>query len=306
MYKEITVLTTTEGADLVADAFFGFGVSGVKIIDSTDVFELQEKGISWDYIDDSLLFNRGEPVKVSAFFDTDNVEKIVTELEAMLKSYGELTRGFSICVSDYKIVDWLQEWKKYYKPIEVGRFLIVPEWTKTEIPENKIPIIINPSMAFGTGEHESTRLCLEFLSETQIKGKNIIDVGTGSGILGIGASMLSPSAVFMCDLDGQSVKSAKENAELNNVADKVEIKQCDLTSGTDKVFDVMLANLTADILIRLVAEIPQRLIKGGIVIASGIICQRADEVIKAFENAGLTVAARKTSGEWEAVKFIYS
>lgn len=301
MYKEIIVDTTTEGADFIADAFFSIGVSGVKIIDPGDVNELIKSGRNWDYIDDKLLNIKDRVTKVSAFVSEEDLKKKIAELKENISYISGVELGtLEISVADYKDGDWLTEWKKYYKPIEIGKFAVVPEWIDYDNKDGRTVIKIDPSMAFGTGEHESTKLCLSLLSEIDISGKNVADVGTGSGILGIGAAKAGAAYVYMSDIDSLSIKSAKENAALNSVTDIVGIEEGDLIKK-EIAADVVLANLTADILIRLAGSIGNKIKRGGALICSGIIHKRKQEVIDAFLNEDFTLAKHAEMGEWDAL-----
>ena len=306
MYKEIIVTTTSENADLVADGFFAIGVSGVKIIDPRDVQDVIKSGMHWDYIDDGLLNPTNKDAKVSAFVSQEECSAKIEELKAYLKEvYGLDAEELKIVDSDYEDGDWLNEWKKFYKPIPVGKFVVVPEWEHYDNPEGLTPILIDPSMAFGTGEHESTRLCLSLLSDIDLDGKDVIDVGTGSGILGIGAAKKGAASVYMCDIDSLSVKSAAENAERNGVRHLVTIENADLLQKTDRKGDVVLANLTADILIRLSEGLSVACRKGTVLICSGIIHSRKQEVIDAFVKQGFRLTAAPSMGEWDALQMEY-
>lgn len=304
MYKEIIVETTGEGADFVADAFFSLGATGVKIIDPSDLDDLIKNGKNWDYIDDSLMKNRDEATKVSAFVALESCNEKIEELKKILASYTGIDFGsLKITTADYVDGDWLTEWKKYYKPIEVGAFVIIPEWQTYDNKKGFIEIKIDPSMAFGTGEHESTKLCLTLLSDGDLHGKTVIDVGTGSGILGIAAVKRGAKSVYMCDIDSLSIKNSTENAELNGVLDAVTIEESDLMAKTDRTADVITANLTADILMRLSDGLPKHMNKNAILICSGIIHSRKAEVIKDFTSKGLTLEKEVVMGEWDGLRF---
>lgn len=304
MYKEIIVDTTQEGVDFVADAFFFMGAGGVKIIDPNDVNELIKSGVNWDYIDDKLLNQFDAPVKVSAFVSEEDCQGKIAALKEILKEISGVDFGtLDISVVDYVDGDWLTEWKKYYKPIDLGKFVVVPEWIDYSAKEGKIIIKIDPSMAFGTGEHESTKLCLQLLGEAEAQGKDVIDVGTGSGILGIGAAKAGAKSVYMCDIDSLSIKSARENAALNGVSNAVTIEESDLIKKEGLTGDVILANLTADILIRLSSGLDKHIRKNGIIICSGIIHSRKNEVIAAYQQKGYDVKEERMMGEWDALLF---
>ena len=213
--------------------------------------------------------------------------------------YGEIN------VSIVDDESWYDSWKKYYSPIEIGNYVIVPKWINYKNEKNLIKILIDPGMAFGTGEHESTKMCLDLMSNVDFNDKDVIDVGTGSGILGVGAMLSNAKSCYMCDIDSVAVKAAQENALLNNVEDKVVIELADLLTKDDKKADIVLANLTAGILQRLSLDLPNYINKGGILICSGIIHERKQEVIDAFLKQGFTLVESKVLGEWNGLKFIF-
>lgn len=302
-WYEIIVNTTSEGTEIIADAFFSIGcVGGVKIIDKKDITDVLNSQILWDYVDEKLL-KQSEIAKVSGYVSEEELkqkkEELINYLDAMNYPYGEIN------VSIVDDESWYDSWKKYYAPIEIGNYVIVPKWINYKNEKNLIKILIDPGMAFGTGEHESTRMCLDLMSNVDFNDKDVIDVGTGSGILGVGAMLSNAKSCYMCDIDSVAVKAAQENALLNNVEDKVVIELADLLTKDDKKADIVLANLTAGILQRLSLDLPNYINKGGILICSGIIHERKQEVIDAFLKQGFTLVESKVLGEWNGLKFIF-
>ena len=302
-WYEIIVNTTSEGTEIIADAFFSIGcVGGVKIIDKKDITDVLNSQILWDYVDEKLL-QQSEIAKVSGYVSEEELkqkkEELINYLNAMNYPYGEIN------VSIVDDESWYDSWKKYYAPIEIGNYVIVPKWINYKNEKNLIKILIDPGMAFGTGEHESTRMCLDLMSNVDFNDKDVIDVGTGSGILGVGAMLSNAKSCYMCDIDSVAVKAAQENALLNNIEDKVVIELADLLTKDDKKADIVLANLTAGILQRLSLDLPNYINKGGILICSGIIHERKQEVIDAFLKQGFTLVESKVLGEWNGLKFIF-
>lgn len=297
IWKEITLSTDTEGSELIADAFFSIGCSGVKIADKKDLLDIIKSGGMWDYIDEKLLL-ADETVKVSGFVSEDSLADKLTELTEILNAYGI---NAEYIIRDIDDESWYENWKKYYSPIQAGSFVVVPKWLKYENSENKTLIFIDPGMAFGTGEHESTKMCLMLMSELEFVGKSVIDVGTGSGILGIGAVKRGAKSCYMCDIDSVAVKAAKENAVLNAVDDISEIEAADLLTKKNMKADIVLANLTADILIRLSAGLAAHTNDGATLICSGIIHSRKDEVISTFTQKGFSLIKHIEMGEWNAL-----
>ena len=301
-WYEIIVNTTSEGSDLIADAFFSVGCTGgVKIMDKNDVRDIIENGSLWDYIDDELL-QSDETARVSGFFSPEEAESKLKEFTDYCKE-RELPVG-EINITEIDDSDWYDNWKKYYSPIQTGRYFIVPKWLQQDCDKDMVKVLIDPGMAFGTGSHESTKMCLMLMSSEDFTGKEVIDVGTGSGILGTAALLSGAKSCYMCDIDSVAVKAAKENAELNKVTDRATIENADLLTKNNQIGDIVLANLTADILIRLSKGLPEHIAKGGVLICSGIIHSRLEEVKQAFTSAGLRQKELVTMGEWDALKFI--
>jgi ribosomal protein L11 methyltransferase len=199
--------------------------------------------------------------------------------------------------------DWLAEWKKGYEPIAIGRsMLICPSWRLDQARNtDRVVIEIDPGMAFGTGTHETTRGCLEML-EKYWEGGSLLDVGTGTGILAIAAIKLRPgSRVAGFDVDPEAVEVALENAAINGVADDIEIEVNKLSSYHGQEFDIVLANLTADVIIPLAAEFPQVLKPQGALIVSGVLNEQTDDVLAALESHNLSVIEMKPDGEWMTI-----
>lgn len=297
-YKTITVSTTHNDADLVSSAMFDAGAGGVSILDKQDFLDLIKSDIIWDYVDESVLLQSDE-VKVSTICE-ENDNLFVQNLENILKNMHELG-GLSygeILVGEIESMDYENEWKKYYKPIKTKFITIVPTWIKyNKDPDEKI-MRLDPGMAFGTGEHATTRMCLELMN---VEGKKCIDVGCGSGILGIAASLCGAESVYLCDIDQQAVDFAMANAALNNV--DVTIEKADLIEKDIKA-DFIFANITADILMRFSKSIGNHLNDGGEIVLSGIINSRLDEVIECYEKAGFKVTDRMAIDDWRAIKII--
>ncbi|MDE6302996.1 MAG: 50S ribosomal protein L11 methyltransferase, partial [Clostridia bacterium] len=205
-------------------------------------------------------------------------------------AYGELIED-EIDAADYE-----NEWKKYYKPIPTRNITVVPTWIKYQAGENERVMRLDPGMAFGTGSHATTRMCLDLLD---VEGKDVIDVGCGSGILGIASKICGAKSVYMCDIDNQAVEFSRKNAELNGV--EAEIECADLIAG-ERTADFIIANITADILMRLAGDIGKHLRGDGEIVLSGIIDSRLDEVIKCYNNAGYAIVEQCAMDDWRALK----
>lgn len=293
-YKTITITTTHKDADLVASAMFDVGAAGVTILDKQDFLDLVKSDVIWDYVDESILL-QSDDVKVSTITDVDDndFEKLLANRLAEMKEYG--VEYGEIVVGEIDAADYENEWKKYYKPIVTKNITVVPTWIKYEPKAGERVMKLDPGMAFGTGSHATTRMCLDLMD---VKGKSVIDVGCGSGILGIAASISGAKSVYMCDIDEQAVRFSIENAKQNGV--ECEIEQADLIAG-DRKADFIFANITADILMRLAGSIGKHLNEGGEILLSGIIDPRLDEVVKCYNEAGFEVVKHKNLDEWNAL-----
>ena len=302
MYKEIVVITKSVASDAVADIMWELGANGVKVMDPKDLDFVLHSDTCWDYVDDNLL-NLPDDVKVSFFVEE---EEVLTKLEHLKSALVELENKYGkmdIAVEDVPDVDWGEDWKKFYKPIKVGNYNVIAEWL--DDVNDGITIKINPSNAFGTGEHSSTRLCLTLMSNTDFKAKSVIDVGAGSGILGIAAAKSGAKSINMCDIDKETLKCAEENSLLNEVYDKVILTAGGIEAIPQFKADILLCNLTADILNKILVNLTRYIKENGIVICSGILDTRAEEIIDNFKTKSFKLIERVDEGEWVGLKFIY-
>lgn len=304
-YYELTIDTTSDASELVADILTDLGSNGIGIYDNRDLLGLADSGVVWDYMEEHLIKDDGK-AQVKGYFETEGIEEILAELDKRLSflkencpfDYGELSVSKNLVDDE----DWVNNWKQYYKPIQEGRVTIVPEWIDYKAKDGEYIVKIDPGMAFGTGEHESTKMCLMLLQALGIEDKTVIDVGTGSGILALASAKLGAKSVEAYDIDDNAVKSAKENCVLNGLEDKIYVANANLLDKTTGKFDIVLANITADVLITLSKSLGDYMKKDGIVIISGIILKREEDVRKAFEDNGFKVLERINMGEWVAFK----
>jgi len=275
-WYEITIKTTEEAEDAISNILYELGANGVVIEDN----EIVSRPNLWDYIDENQ-FTKKNYAKVCAYFpESSNILELTHTIEERLKEtakYINIGEG-KITVSEVDEKDWAEEWKKYYKPVEIGDIVIVPSWEDYKAEDSKTIVRLDPGMAFGTGTHESTALCLEAIQKYVKPGMDVLDVGTGSGILAIAAKKFLAKRVLAVDIDEVAVKVAEENARINGV--DIEIKKNDLLEGIEEKFDVVVANIVADIIIRLSRDVKKVLKDNGIFISSGIIEDRLEDVLK--------------------------
>ncbi len=248
----------------------------MQIEDASDVVEANP--VYGELIDEELLQRRDE-ASVSIYIEDDRtraaeIEKAIRE---DLEKLGEKVEVKSIELNDE---DWADNWKQYYKPIEIGKKLvIVPEWEDYELEDNQVMVKMDPGMAFGTGTHESTQLVAELMEEYMVPGSVVLDVGTGSGILAIAAVKLGAKAANGYDIDPSAVKIAGENAALNECADRIYFAVSDLLASVNGIYNFCAANITADIVIRMAPDIARYLVPGGLLAVSGVVDERRDEEV---------------------------
>lgn len=309
-FTELTVSTTTSAQELVADIMWNYTNYGVAISDVLDVVELlNDRKSTWDYVDDAVLRELNSNVTlVKAYIPLDITDetnkKIAADLDALKKNCAENGIETGSLETVKRIVDgddWIEIWRKHYRPIELGNVLICPAWIERKPKEGQVEIIIDSNMAFGTGEHETTSMVISLMQNYVKNAETVIDVGTGSGILGIAAAKLGAKKVVMTDIDYVAVKSAKHNCEINGVADRCEVDLNNLLDDKNITGDLVLANITADVLLILSESIPSRVKNGGVLIMSGIIKSRVNEVIDRYSAIDFELVQRKDEGEWIAL-----
>ena len=309
-FTELTVHTTNEGSEIIADILWRYTNYGVAISDVKDVIALREdKAMYWDYMDESLTEDRGD-VLVKAFISLDETPAVLPRIredaeEAVSNGRGYINFG-TLEMTNKQIEgdDWLEIWRKHFRPLHIGNKIVVcPEWIEYEKKAGEEVVKLDNNMAFGTGEHETTSMCLKLLQEYLTPQSVCIDVGCGSGILGIAAVKLGAKFAYLTDIDDIAVKSAEHNCKINGVDGKVKVSRSDLLESADIRGDIMLANITAEILCRLAPSIPKNLKAGGVLILSGIIESRLQSVLTAFTAQGLSLDKQIKDGEWFALSF---
>ena len=304
-YAELIVHTTTSGSDAVSEVLMEVGASGTMIEDKADIPDPSKPHGIWEIIDPKLLESMPEDVLVHAWFEENPaLPSLIETISGRLALLRETTPDAgSLSVETRSVNDksWTDVWKKYFKPFYAGQHLVVkPTWEPFDpAPDDKV-IEIDPGMAFGSGTHETTGMCLSILEENIRGGEVIIDVGTGSGILAIGAALLGAGHVLAVDIDPDAVKVAAENVAKNHVESTVTVQQGNLLEKVDAVCDICVANIISDIIISFAAPLMNHIRPGGLFICSGIVSMRDDEVAQALLDAGYEILHRYTRGEWTA------
>lgn len=309
-WTEARIYTTTAGIDPLTGSMLDLGLQGFMIEDAQDFDEfLHDTTPHWDYVDQAVMEKMKDCETCVTIYVADNPQGMeelmqVRQILARLKAqdpdgkYGRL----ELEMKDVDEEDWSNAWKKYYHPVQVGEHLVVcPSWEAYDRQPDDVVLTLNPGMAFGTGTHDTTRLCMELLEKYITPQDTVLDVGCGSGILAITAALLGANKIIGCDIDEVAVKVAGENAALNGVQDRIAFHQGDLTSQVEGSFQIICANIVADVIIRLSEDAGRYLAKDGIFITSGIIDTREQDVLNALEQNGFQVIERRTSGGWVAL-----
>ncbi len=298
-WVQLKVTCSSKDTDAVS-AVMSMVDNGLMIEDYSDV-ETIINGVYGELIDESIMNADRSVASVSVFVP---LEKSPAESEAFIKRQLD---GSGI---KYKIEhtgvseeDWADSWKQYYKPIKTGKKLvIVPLWEHYEPAEGETVVLMDPGMAFGTGTHETTRLCASLLESYVSPGSHVLDVGCGSGILAIAASKLGAGSCFACDIDPVAVKVARENADINSTPN-VRCEVSDLlrhVPRTEGGYDVVVANIVADIIIRMSPDVGGYMAENGTLIVSGIIDTRAREVTDVLRSDGFVIESEKYENGWYA------
>lgn len=303
---EVQIKTTTEAVETVSNILYEAGVGGLVIEDPNDILLLNNDEESWDYVDPKLLDQNFEGVIVKGYLEEsedliDKIELIKQNVEKIPqynldKGLGEIT------TSEIYEQDWASTWKKFYKPKKIGkRVVIKPSWEEYNKADEELIIELDPGMAFGTGTHETTIMCIRQLEKFVHQHDVVFDVGCGTGILAIAAAKLGAISTIAIDLDTESVRVAKENIRKNGVANTVQVRHGSLFDVVEGKANVIVANIIAEVIKLIAKDITEFLEEDGVFIASGIILDKIDEVKKSLDLGGLKVIDEIIIGEWACV-----
>ena len=308
-YIELTIHTTTEASEIISDIMWSYTDYGVTICDRADIIALQtaKESTFWDYMDDELTEDKPSDVLVKCYVAEDIAIETVGAILRDIQEAKERSEGFIPfgTLEDTKRLvdgdDWIDVWKKHFRPIHLGAIVVVPEWIDYAPAPHERVVLLDSNMAFGTGEHETTSMCVELMQEYITPDSVCIDVGCGSGILGISAIKLGAKKAYLTDIDPIAVESSLHNSKLNEVAKKTVVAHSNLLDDTDVQGDIVMANITGEVLKMLAPSMPKNLKKDGVLILSGIIESRLAMVKEAYEAVGLQVIYEKRKGEWFAL-----
>ncbi|WP_024858812.1 50S ribosomal protein L11 methyltransferase [Ruminococcus albus] len=317
-WVEVDIYTTSEGIEAVTGSLLGLGINGFVIKDAKDFEEfLSDKSVNWDYIDDDLMGLKNCETTVTAYLPEnaqglDYLEAVKAELRALKTRDTENAFGrLEYELKNVREEDWANNWKQYFKPLEIGdKLLIKPSWEDIPKGETRKILEIDPASSFGTGQHNTTQLCLELVEKYLGENDRVLDLGCGSGILSIGAVLLGADECTAIDIDANSVKIAGENAEKNNIpAEKYHaicgnvIDDSALVAEIGTGFDMVCANIVADVLIGMSGLFKGFLKQGGRLIVSGIIDMRKDEVLDVIKAQGFVLDEIREKEDWVAASF---
>ncbi len=303
-WNELTVKVKTEDTARASDICTMVADMGIYVEDYSDLENIVWDIAHVDLIEQELLERDRTHSLIHVYIKLEKDAKECVEFIGYRRDAEGIE--YEISVIGVKEEDWANNWKQYYHTQRIGkRIVVTPSWEETEVAPGEVQMHLDPGMAFGTGTHDTTRLCLELLEDCVNENTRILDIGTGSGILAVGGVLLGAPSALGVDIDPVAVKVANENAQINRVTEKTEFVCGDLTDKVHGKFEIVTANIVADVIIRLLETVKNYLLPGGDFIISGIIDTRADEVEDACHKAGFATQKRLEHGGWVAIKLRY-
>lgn len=310
-WTEVTIWTSAAGIDVVTGMLMDLGIDGFVIEDARDFAEfLQGTELYWDYVDEDLAKNKKDTetnVKIYAE-DSPVGAELLAQVNAGLAAIRarDAAHEFGRCIAQLAAIrqeDWENNWKQYFKPFCVGqKFIIKPSWETCEAEDGRMVLEIDPSSSFGTGTHNTTQLCICELERLVKKGDRLLDMGCGSGILSVAAKLLGASDIAAADIDPNAVRIAAENAEKNGFSLRTHVgdvtTDAALSHAIGEGYDIIVANIVADVIMGMQLVLKEKLNPDGVLIVSGIIAPRADEVQQSLLQAGFVLDRRDQSNDW--------
>ncbi|WP_057765035.1 50S ribosomal protein L11 methyltransferase [Cytobacillus praedii] len=305
-WSEISIHTTNEAVEPISNILHEAGASGVVIEDPFELIKERRDQFGEiyqlnpdDYPEEGVIIKAYLPENS---FLAENVEEIKEAINNLVLYNIDIGKN-DVSISEVNEEEWATAWKKYYHPVKISeRFTIVPTWEDyTPVSSDELIIELDPGMAFGTGTHPTTVMCIQALERTVKAGDKVVDVGTGSGVLSIAAAMLGAEKVTALDLDEVAVNSARLNIELNKVHHAVDVKQNNLLDGVEPGADIVVANILAEVILRFTDDVTSTVKQDGYFIASGIIQPKKQEVKEAMIDAGFEIAETLQMEDWVAI-----
>ncbi|MFJ5765937.1 50S ribosomal protein L11 methyltransferase [Lysinibacillus sp. NPDC093210] len=305
-WSELSIHTKNEAVEAISNILHEAGASGVVIEDSAEYAKPREDQYGEIYALNEEDFPK-EGVIVKAYLSESSfLNETVEEIKAAITNLTNFNIDIGenvVSIVEVNEEDWATAWKQYYHPVKISeRFTIVPTWEDyTPVSTDELIIELDPGMAFGTGTHPTTVMCLQGLEKVVKEGDTVVDIGTGSGVLSIGAAMLGAKSVHALDLDEVAVRSAKENVALNKVSDKVEVFHGNLLDTVKEPADVVVANILAEIIMSFTDDAFTIVKPGGLYVTSGIIGAKRDDVKAALEASGFVIEEVLLMEDWVAI-----
>ena len=309
-YYEVTIETSETGIELLTARLLAIGIENIAVSDPADVAEIMEhkQSYEWDYIEDSVAEQMHQPPVITVYSDTEEEAQSVVDVTERLRedfAAGALGEGLDpgtlhSTLTEHDDSEWKDKWKEYFKPFRASDHIVIrPSWEDVpDLQPEDILIEIDPGMAFGTGTHETTSMCIGMLEKYVRKGDRVLDAGCGSGILSIAAAKLGAGEVLGVDVDETAVQVAEENIAINGESDIARAEYGDVTQGIGFEADLVVANLMAELICMITPGIPAHLADGGIYITSGILLERQEMVLQALKASGFSVVEIAEKGEW--------
>jgi ribosomal protein L11 methyltransferase len=303
-WEEVSITTTECMLDAVTNIFYEIGAGGVVIEDPRVVSRYLQNDV-WDYYELPKELLQAENVVIKGYLPVnEKLTESLEELQNKLKNLENYFEDYSGEISTNQICeeDWENAWKAYYKPHKIGkRIIIVPSWEDYKIEEGELPIYLDPGMAFGTGTHPTTELCILALEDYLQENDSVYDIGTGSGILAISAAKMGAGSITALDIDDLAVKIAVKNIKNNNVEKIIKAEKGNLLNGKTVPANVITANIIADVIIELIQQAYKLLLPNGKFICSGIISERKNDVKERLIRAGFDILRLFESSGWTAI-----
>lgn len=312
-YYQIDIETTAEGIEIVIGKLMAAGIENTAVTDPHDIELLmnRKESYAWDYVDSVVTKKMSEDPKITLYSEEySDVEKTMRALHELSIEVRDGIYGEGVDFGQLRPIinirddsEWKDKWKDYFKTFRVSRHIIVkPTWEKNlEVKPDDIVIEIDPGMAFGTGTHETTSMCIELLDKYMEKEDFVLDAGCGSGILSIAAAKLGAKKVLGIDIDETAVEVADENIILNDVSDIAAVQYGDVTKGIDISTDLVIANLMAELIVMITPNVPVYLKENGLFITSGILLEKKAMVLEALESSNFEPVEVCEKGEWCAI-----
>ena len=305
-WTEIKIITSSEYEDIVTDILYEAGANGLAIEDPDDILDLKKRESDWDFIENSLIdIDRGKIV-IKAYFPCSDdftyiLESIKDKVEITPKIEGKTPYG-KLKAREIEDTDYSENWKQYFKPFKIGDNIVIkPTWEEYKANEEDLIIEIDPGMAFGTGSHETTSMCISALEKHLKSGMEVFDVGCGSGILSIVAAKLGARNVTAVDLDELCIKASKDNVQINQVMDIVKVEKGNLLDTIESRADIVVANIIAEVIVEIVGDLEKFLNPNGLFIASGIIEEKIPMVEEILLDNDFEILEIEALNDWSLI-----